>query len=291
MGNTSNNVMIAANASRWAKARITRVGAFPPVAKRLAASGPKARYEEITKATNVPWQAIAVTHEREASQRFDRQLGQGDPLGKVSTHVPKGRGPFFNHPNDPPLQDAFYRGAVDALENCAPYAAHWTDWSPGGMMTLLEKYNGLGYAARGRPSPYIWSGTDQYERGKFVADGVYDPNHVDQQLGCAGLIKAMMEIDPTIKFGSPTTTPRKTPEPPKDIVDNATKNERKSRTGGIVGAGAGAGNEVGKATTQPDNVPFLHSGAAYALIGIGIVVAIVATILIARKVRAINDIW
>jgi hypothetical protein len=59
-------------------------------------------------------------HEREASQRWDRQLGQGDPLNQVSTHTPKGRGPFFNHPTDPPGQDAFYRGAVDALTNCPP---------------------------------------------------------------------------------------------------------------------------------------------------------------------------
>ena len=27
------------------------------------------------------------------------------------------------------------------------------DWSPGGTMTLLEQYNGLGYASRVYPSP------------------------------------------------------------------------------------------------------------------------------------------
>jgi lysozyme family protein len=105
--------------------------------------------------------------------------------------------------------------AVDALMNCAPYAGHWTDWSTGGMLTLLEKYNGVGYAAKGRPSPYIWSGTDQYTSGKYVRDGVYDPNVVDAQLGCAGLLKAMMEIDPSIQFGPAGQPQRKTPEPPK----------------------------------------------------------------------------
>ncbi len=56
---------------------------------------------------------------------------------------------------------------------------------------MLEQYNGLGYASKGLPSPYIWAGTDQYTKGKYVADHVYDPNAVDQQLGCAGLLKFM----------------------------------------------------------------------------------------------------
>jgi lysozyme family protein len=65
---------------------------------------------------------------------------------------------------------------------------------------VLEQYNGLGYAAHGVPSPYVWSGTDQYHSGKYVRDGVYDPHVVDAQLGCAGLLLAMIAIDPSIKF-------------------------------------------------------------------------------------------
>lgn len=198
----NNAALIAANAARWARAKPTRSSEFIAVAKSLLAS--KARYQLIEKATGVPWFIIAVIHEREAGGNFSRQLGQGDPLGSVSTHVPKGRGPFFNHPDDPPGQDAFYRAALDALIDCAPYAAKWTDWSPGGALTLLEQYNGLGYASKGRPSPYVWAGTDQYECGKYVKDGVYDANAVDKQLGCAGLILAMQKFDPTIKFGAPT---------------------------------------------------------------------------------------
>ena len=73
-----------------------------------------------------------------------------------------------------------------------------------GTLTMLERYNGLGYASRGAPSPYIWSGTDQYKAGKYVRDGVYDPNHVDTQPGCAALIKEMQRLDPSIKFGMST---------------------------------------------------------------------------------------
>lgn len=208
------SAITSANSKRWNTAKLTRGPEFVPVAKRLAATTAKVRYLEIEKATGVPWFVIAVIHEREASQRWDRQLAQGDPLNQVSTHVPKGRGPFLNHPDDPLLQDAFYRGALDALIDCAPYASRWKDWSPGGTMTLLEQYNGLGYANRGLPSPYIWSGTDQYRSGKYVRDGVFDPNVVDSQLGCAGLILAMMRIDPSITFAAaPAATPKPPPMP------------------------------------------------------------------------------
>ena len=179
-----------ANAARWAVANITRLHEFEPVAKRLLAG--KDRYRSVEAKTGVPWWFIAVVHEREASANFALSLAQGDPWNRRSVHVPSGRGPFTS------WDDA----AVDALVRCAPFAASNKDWSVGGALTMLERYNGLGYAARGRPSPYIWAGTDQYVSGKYVSDGVYDPNAVDKQLGCAGLLKALTLIDTTISFGS-----------------------------------------------------------------------------------------
>lgn len=183
------------NAERWANAKLTRGPEFKPVAKRLLST--KARYQSIEAKTGVPWFVIAVIHERESGQNFERSLAQGDPWNRVSTHVPKGRGPF----------SSFEAAAIDALKNCAPYAAKWQDWSPGGTMTLLEQYNGLGYANKGIPSPYIWSGTDQYIKGKYVADNVFDANVVDKQLGCAGLLLAMQALDQSIKFGGYTPPP------------------------------------------------------------------------------------
>ena len=182
----SDQSLIAANAARWQKAKATRD--FSSVARKLVLN--KDRYQAIAKNVLTPWWAIAVIHEREASGDFSRNIAQGDPWNQVSTHVPKGRGPF----------SSFEAAAKDALLNCDPRAGTWTDWSPGGTFTILEKYNGLGYANRGLPSPYIWSGTDQYVKGKYVADDVFDPNAVDQQLGCAGLVMAMRKIDPSIKF-------------------------------------------------------------------------------------------
>jgi len=176
----------AANAQRWAKARTTRD--FTLTAKRLVSA--KARYQTVASKTGVPWFIVAVIHEREASQSWSANIAQGDPWTEVSVHVPAGRGPFLS----------WEGAAVDALSNCAPYAARWTDWSAGGALTLLETYNGTGYANKGLPSPYIWSGTDQYEKGKYVSDGKFDPEAIDKQLGCAGLIRTMMVLDPTITF-------------------------------------------------------------------------------------------
>jgi lysozyme family protein len=185
----------AANAKRWANAKPTRD--FSAVANRLASRAAKARYLAVSARTGVPWFFIAVIHERECSQDWTGSLAQGDPWNRVSVHVPAGRGPF----------KSWEEAAIDALANSAPYAARNRDWSIGGTLTKLEEYNGLGYASRGRPSPYIWSGTNQYVSGKYIRDGVYDPDAVDSQLGCAGLLMAMMTLDPTITFTGVTIAP------------------------------------------------------------------------------------
>lgn len=175
-----------ANAKRWKAAKLTRGPEFIPVAKRLVAA--KERYQTVALKTGIPWPFIAVTHQRESSQNWNRSLAQGDPWNAVSVHVPAGRGPF----------KSWEEAAIDALVRCPPHASRNIDWSIGGLLTKLEEYNGLGYVKRGLPSPYIWSGTDQYFRGKYVSDGVFDPRVVDKQLGCAGLIMAMTTLDPTI---------------------------------------------------------------------------------------------
>lgn len=201
----------ARNASRWhdMHMRASRLAQFKTTAERLCAPENKSRYEAVTTRLlacsyqGVPWWFIAIVSEREygGPPHWDRQLGQGDPLHQVSHNEPKGRGPFLDHPGDvTPGYDAWARCAIDALVDCAPHAAVWSDWSCGGVMTLFEEYNGLGYAARGIASPYVWSGTDQYDAGKFVADHVFDARRVDVQLGCAPILSMMMVIDPGIAF-------------------------------------------------------------------------------------------
>jgi len=116
---TDLKALTAANAKRWKAAKPTRD--FALVAKRLATA--RSRYKAVAARTGVPWFVIAVIHERECSQSWTGSLAQGDPWNKVSVHVPAGRGPF------PSWEEA----AVDALINCAPHAARWSDWSVGAL--------------------------------------------------------------------------------------------------------------------------------------------------------------
>ena len=190
------------NSLRWSRMTLQRN--FTSVARALVDRSAKARYQTVEHVTGVPWFTIAVIHERESSQNWRSSLAQGDPWNQVSSHVPAGRGPFNS------WEDA----AIDALINCPPFAARNSDWTAGGTLTLLERYNGLGYFARGLPSPYIWSGTDQYKSGKFVRDGVFDANAVDFQLGCAGLLRAMMQFDASIAFAASPAAGGVLPMPP-----------------------------------------------------------------------------
>jgi lysozyme family protein len=180
----------AANLARWQKASVLPglTHLVDGVSAHLVAA--KQRYITVALKTGVPWAVIAVIHERESSQSWAASLAQGDPWDRESIHVPAGRGPF-------PSWEA---AAEDALVICPPHAAHWSDWTIGGALCLLEQYNGLGYARMGIPSPYIWAATDQYHSGKYVADGHFDPNAVDRQIGCAALLARMSLIDTSISL-------------------------------------------------------------------------------------------
>lgn len=176
------------NLSRWNRAKFTRSTQINAQAAKIEAN--RARYEAVAKKTGVPWDVIGVIHYRESSGSFAGVLHNGQRIigtGKKTTLVPKGRGPFSS------WEDA----AVDALMNCHPYAGKNKDWSIAGTLDILERYNGLGYRNKGLPSPYLWAGTDQYVKGKYVADGKYDPNHVDQQLGVAPILMKIRESTAT----------------------------------------------------------------------------------------------
>lgn len=172
------------NLNRWNNARFTRSTDINAQAAKIISN--RSRYEAVSKATGVPWDVIGVIHYRESSGDFAGVLHNGDRIigtGKLTVKVPKGRGPFAT----------WEEAAIDALVNTPPYAAKSDDWSISGTLDILERYNGLGYRMRGLPSPYLWAGTDQYVKGKFVADGKFDPNHVDKQLGTAPILLKIRE--------------------------------------------------------------------------------------------------
>jgi lysozyme family protein len=42
-------------------------------------------------------------------------------------------------------------------------------------------------------SPYLWSGSQHYTSGKFVADGTFDPDAVSKQSGAAVILRRMVD--------------------------------------------------------------------------------------------------
>lgn len=171
--------LLQKNKERWDKCKVhaARGPAFQKIAERILAN--KKIYQEIEKETSVPWWFVGMVHYRESNLDMSTNIANGQKFNRKTTIVPKGRGPF----------KTFKEAAYDALVNCAPHAASNRDWSAAGALTKFEEYNGLGYANKGIPSPYVWSGTDQYVRGKYVRDHVFDPNVVDVQMGGAGILK------------------------------------------------------------------------------------------------------
>ncbi len=133
---------------------------------------------------DVPWYFIAALHNMESSLNFNRHLHNGDPLTKRTTHVPAGRPIGLG---DPPY--LFEDSAVDALRMKGLHK--WGDWSIGGMLYQMERYNGWGYYKYHSEvnSPYLWSGTNLYTAGKYVSDGKFDINAVSKQIGCVALLK------------------------------------------------------------------------------------------------------
>lgn len=190
------NQLKASYEQMWANCTIqpSMVAELTQVCTKLMDQQHKGAYQAVEKITGVPWFVIAVIHEREASGHWWASIAQGDPWNRLSTHIPKNRGPFKS------WQDA----AIDALKNCPPFMAKNQDWSAGGTLIHLVQYNGLGYEFKHNEwSPYIWAATNHQERGKYVADGHYDPSAWDAQLGCAAMLKRMFELDPSLHFPSP----------------------------------------------------------------------------------------
>jgi len=194
-------------AKRWDAMQRTRMSALTTAAKKVASN--RLRYQNVANKTGAPWAVIACIHMRESDFNFGTQLGQGDPLGQVSTHVPKGMGPYHG-------PDAWDRAAIEALEHDGLDKVK--DWRIEKALYYFEKYNGWGYWNKGRVSPYVWAGSDQYVSGKFVADGQYSSSAVDQQLGCGPLLKTIMEPDgsaviPREEGDGPIPQPEPIPEP------------------------------------------------------------------------------
>jgi lysozyme family protein len=133
----------------------------------------------------IPWMFIGVIHGMECGFNFAGHLHNGDSLQARTVRVPAGR------PTAGPPPFTWRQSAVDALTMKRFHEVG--DWSVPHMLYLLEKYNGFGYRMRRLATPYLWSFSNLYEKGKFVQDGRYDPEAVSKQCGAALMLKAVAE--------------------------------------------------------------------------------------------------
>lgn len=144
----------------------------------------KPRYEAVQAITTVPWWFIGIIHVMEGGGKFSRHLHNGDPLTARTVNVPKGRPKTGN----PPF--TWEQSAQDAL-NYMGFAGK-TDWDIETALNRFEKYNGMGYKnVHHIQSPYLWSFSQFYTKGKYVSDGSFDPNFVSKQPGTATIMKLL----------------------------------------------------------------------------------------------------
>lgn len=141
-----------------------------------------ARYQEVEKETGVPWQVIGCKHLMEGAGDFTRVLHNGERIigtGKKTRLVPKNRGPF----------DSWEEAAIDALR----IKKQPKEWTIENTLYYCERFNGLAYLRDpNKPnSPYLWSFTQHYTRGKFVRDHVYSPTAISKQCGIAPVLKKL----------------------------------------------------------------------------------------------------
>lgn len=171
---------------RLAAMKVTKPAQADAAARRLLAH--RDRFLNVQAQCGVPALWLMPTFEREGPS-FDSYLGNGDPLSEPTEHVPHGRGPF-------PSWEA---GCADAL--ALDHVTDVHDWTWSMACWEWEKWNGFGPRNHGRTTGYLWSGTDQYRGGKYVADGVWSPRTWDMQLGCVAIAKAIAALDPEIAKG------------------------------------------------------------------------------------------
>jgi len=154
------------------------------------------RYKKVADVIGCPWYFIACIHYRESSLNFSCVLHNGEKIigtNNKTKLVPKGKGPFKTW--EDAAIDALILRRVDEVKH----------WDVEVLLRELEEYNGVGYRKYHEevPTPYLWSGTNHYGTppaiGKYTADGSFKKHNekgeiiIDKQLGCAPLLKYILE--------------------------------------------------------------------------------------------------
>ena len=148
-------------------------------------------YETAVQGMRIPWWFVGLLHGMESTFDLTTHLHNGDPLAKRTTHVPAGR-PRTSRP--PYLWEESARDALamQGLTRCM-------NWTLPYVLYRLERYNGWGYRKPlmdypyGIKTPYLWSYSNHYGCGKYIADGTYSPTAVSRQCGAGVLLRRLVE--------------------------------------------------------------------------------------------------
>lgn len=152
---------------------------------KLTSAKYRSAYEKLEEVVCVPWYFIGCIHALETSFDFEAHLHNGDPLDHKTVHVPKGRPDPWLPPSD------WQSSAEDALDY--EKFTHHQDWNLAKLLFRLEAYNGFrSREEHGINTPYLWSFSNHYTKGKFVADNVWSSTAVSQECGAAVMIKEMV---------------------------------------------------------------------------------------------------
>lgn len=144
----------------------------------------KSQYEAIAAmlsanlALKIDWRIVATLHALEAGFDLRKQIHNGQRWDKRTTWVPKGRGPF----------NSLASACLDAFQ----IKKKPDFFDVGNTLIFLIAWNGWGYYYKGvLASPYVFSYSNFQVPGKYVSDGVYDPQAISLQVGAAVILKQL----------------------------------------------------------------------------------------------------
>jgi lysozyme family protein len=139
----------------------------------------------------MPWYFVGIIHAMESNLRFDCHLHNGDSLLRRTINVPQGR-PLQDPAHGFPAGYTFIESAIDAL--IMMHFDKMESWSLKEMLYRFESYNGFGYEKNHNMySPYLWSATNHYDKGKYDKDGHWSAKDSSQQVGAAPLLRYLTD--------------------------------------------------------------------------------------------------
>ena len=150
----------------------------------------RTRYEDVASKTGAPWYFIGIIHGLETSFNFLAHLHNGDtPLTSKTKRIPKNR-------PDPWLPPSGWAAsAQDAM--AIEHFTGLSDWSLDHILYRFEAFNGFGSRTRlsgtGYGTPYLWSFSNHYEKGKFFKDRKWNPDLVSEQRGAGVLLRVLVD--------------------------------------------------------------------------------------------------